>query len=148
MIHPIERKLNIKLATSFADYMFTRKLRNEVRVNMTEFTGEITFLQQVVFWMHKPNNIQLYVASIKSERVAYLLLRFSSKRCFITEVVDRAHRNMGIGSSLIDFAKTKSIMLTAEILKTNTSSLYLHEKNGFEHVKTDGSKEIYEYSSL
>lgn len=112
---------------------------------MTGFTGEISFLQQIYFWIYKPDNIQLYVALIKSERVAYLLLKFSNGKYFITEAVDESYRNIGIGSLLIEFAKTKSISLRAEILKTNTSSLMLHKKNGFEYVMEHEYKEIYEY---
>lgn len=146
MIFSSSGGLTIRPAISILDYMFIRRLRNKVRVNMTGFTGEISCLRQIVFWLYKPDDIQLYVASIKSERVAYLLLKFSNGNHLITEAVDEPYRDMGIGSLLIDFAKTKSISLRAEILKTNTSSLFLHRKNGFEYVMTHGSKEIYEYN--
>jgi len=148
MIFSTNKKLIIRPAISIFDYMFIRKLRNRVRMSMTGFTGQISFFRQIIFWLYKPDDIHLYVALVKSERVAYLLLNFSDGNHYITEAVDTRYRNMGIGSLLIDFAKTKSDRLRAEILKTNTPSLLLHKKNGFEYVMANGSKEIYEYKLL
>lgn len=145
MILSLNKEIVIRPAISICDYMFIRRLRNKVRMNMTGFTGEISCLRQIGFWIFKPDDFQLYVASIKSKRVAYLLLKMSDGNCLITEAVDESYRNMGIGSSLIDFAKTKSNTLRAEILKTNTCSLELHKKNGFKYILTYGRMEIYEY---
>lgn len=118
--------------------MFMRKLRNQVRFLMTDFTGSISILRQFQFWLKTPPEIQPYIALLGSKRVGYLLVKKTGGKFLITEVIDEKYRNLGLGSQLIDHARLIYGNLRAEILKSNTPSISLHSKNGFKFIEEKG----------
>jgi predicted amidophosphoribosyltransferase len=60
-------------AKTVADYLFLRKLRNEVRFNMTGSIDLISLKNQVKFYISQPANIIIYIAFYKNKRAGYLL---------------------------------------------------------------------------
>ena len=140
--------LRISRAKNFFDFLYTRKLRNSVRQNMTTSSKKIAYLQQLLFFLHTPPNILLYIVKLGKKRVGYLLLRKEEKTTYITEAIEKNYRGLGIGSKLITFSKEICGNLTAEILITNSSSIALHKKNGFILLEQTDRVVIYVYKTL
>jgi GNAT superfamily N-acetyltransferase len=138
-------KIDIRVATSISDYLFLRRLRNQVRDQMTNSTAPVGYLQQFRFYLNKPPNVKVYVAWMGARRAGYLLLRQESTSCFITEAVDERFRKAGAATGLVRFAQGCCADLTAEILLTNTASIKLHESAGFQFCGDDGRIALYRY---
>jgi len=126
--------------------MFLRRLRNQVRHQMTNSTASVGYLRQFRFYLSKPPNLRVYIAWMDSTRAGYLLLREESTSCFITEAVDERFRGRGVAKRLIQFAQKCCADLTAEILLTNTASIKLHRSAGFEFSGDDGRIAVYRFS--
>ena len=135
--------LIISKAKSFSDFLFLRKLRNEVRLNMTNINYKITIWAQIKFFLNQPNNLNIYIARIEGIRAGYLLLREDNGNLFITEAVDQNFRNQGIATEMIKFAKNLKIKLIAEILNSNNASIFLHEKSGFVKISKNHTISTY-----
>lgn len=104
---------------------------------MTNNANRISIAQQLRFMLTKPQQIELYVAKVGSQRVGYLLLnRVAADAVLITEAVDERWRRCGVGAAIIDFAKTKAGHITAEIRASNVASIKLHESGGFRLLQT------------
>lgn len=142
-----DNSLNILKASSLADFLFLRKLRNEVSQNMTNLTKAISIWDQINFFLNPPPNIEVYVACIDGQRSGYLLLADKEGYCFITEVVAKNYRKKGLGLTLISFAKTLRPVLIADILATNLASRKLHEKAGFTKISQNNNILRYQYSA-
>lgn len=125
------------------DFLFVRRLRNGVRMNMTGDTAPIGIWRQLRFWWRTPSGIDLYVAVIDGHRAGYLLLRKGGATTYITEAVDAAYRGRGIAKTMIRHAQGLCDDLTAEILLTNAASLRLHEAAGFVRAGDDGRVAVY-----
>ena len=134
-------------ASSLADFLFLRKLRNDVSQNMTNMTKSLSILDQVNFYLNRPPNIEIYIVSVKGQRSAYLLLRDDGTSCFITEAVAENYRNKGLALALINFAKTLRPVLTADILAANCASRKLHEKAGFIEISQHNNIIRYQYNA-
>lgn len=133
-------------ASSVFDYLFLRKLRNEVRHDMTNNTDYIGVLQQLHFYLNKPSNVDIFIARIQNVRVGYLLLRLESNEWFVTEAVHRDYRRKGVASSLLAYAKENYTSLKAEILMRNEASMRLHEAAGFVFLGSYGGIASYSYT--
>ena len=138
-------KFDIRLATSISDFLFLRRLRNQVRDQMTNSTAPVGYWRQFRFYLNKPPNVKVYVAWIDAKRAGYLLLRQESTSCFITEAVDERFRKSGVATGLVRFAQECCADLTAEILLTNTASIKLHQSTGFQCCGDDGRIAIYRF---
>ena len=135
----------IRAATSIADFLFLRRLRNQVRDQMTNSTAPIGYFRQFRFYLNKPPNVNVYIAWKSAKRAGYLLLRQESTSCFITEAVDERFRKAGVAARLVRFAQERCADLTAEILLTNSASIKLHQSAGFEFSGDDGRTAIYRF---
>lgn len=133
-------------AQSIWDYLYVRGLRNRVREHMTNDTSKVGYLRQVLFYLNRPPNVQLFVARIGGRRAGYLLLRSKGDETFITEAVDERYRRNGVGRGLVEFAKALAPMLTAEILSGNVASRCLHEAAGFAFHADDGRVATYRFA--
>jgi L-amino acid N-acyltransferase YncA len=127
------KKNTIKKASNLADFLFLRKLRNRNRHHMTRLNRKIGIIEQLVFWLKKPKNIEIYIIYSCHVRAGYLLINRDRLKTlnFITEVVDEKFRNKGLGESLIKYAKTKHSKLIADIYESNLASIKIHKKMGF-----------------
>lgn len=132
-------------AQSIWDYLYVRGLRNRVRQHMTNDTSKVGYLKQVLFYLNRPPNVQLFVARIEGRRAGYLLLRSKGGETFITEAVDDRYRRSGVGRGLVEFAKAQAPLLTAEILLDNLPSRRLHEAAGFSFQADDGRVARYRF---
>jgi len=137
---------HVRAATSVSDYLFLRRLRNQVRHQMTNSTARVGYLRQFRFYLSKPPNLRVYIAWMSSTRAGYLLLRQESTSCFITEAVDERFRRRGVAKRLIHFAQECCADLTAEILLTNAASIKLHRSAGFRLCRDDGRIAVYRFS--
>jgi GNAT superfamily N-acetyltransferase len=135
----------IRAATSIADYLFLRRLRNQVRHQMTNSTAPVGYLRQFRFYLNKAPNVTVYIAWMSAKRAGYLLLRQESTSCFITEAVNERFRKAGVAKKLVRFAQECCADLTAEILLTNTASIKLHQSAGFQYSGDDGRIAIYRF---
>jgi GNAT superfamily N-acetyltransferase len=136
---------HIRVATSISDYLFLRRLRNQVRDQMTNSTAPVGYLRQFRFYRNKPPNVKVYIAWMSAKRAGYLLLRQESTSCFITEAVDERFRKAGVAKRLVHFAQECCTDLTAEILLTNSASIKLHQSVGFQFSGDDGRIAIYRF---
>jgi GNAT superfamily N-acetyltransferase len=136
---------HIRVATSIADFLFLRRLRNQVRHQMTNSTAAVGYLRQFRFYLGKPPNVEVYIGWIGAKRAGYLLLRQESTSCFITEAVDERFRGTGVATRLVHFAQECRADLTAAILLTNTASIKLHQSAGFQFCGDDGRTAIYRF---
>src|ERR1035441_10549870 len=69
---------HIRVATSISDYLFLRRLRNQVRDQMTNSTAPVGYLRQFRFYRNKPPNVKVYISWMSAKRAGYLLLRQES----------------------------------------------------------------------
>jgi hypothetical protein len=126
--------VHISIAKSPVDFLFLRKLRNEVRQNMTNLTEHLSVWAQLKFYIFRPSNMEIYIARFKGRRVAYMLLSDKDGCCFITEAVSESFRKKNIALTMIKFAQTIRTSLFADVLVTNLVSQKLHEKAGFSKI--------------
>ncbi len=136
---------DIRAAKSISDFLFLRRLRNQVRDQMTNSTAPIGYSQQLRFYLSRPQNIEVYIAWMRAQRAGYLLLRQEPTSCFITEAVDTRFRRAGVATRLVHFAQERFADLTAEVLLTNTDSIKLHWAAGFQLSGEDGRIAVYRF---
>jgi RimJ/RimL family protein N-acetyltransferase len=128
----------IKKATNLSEFLFLRKLRNSNRHYMTGSNRKIRIIEQILFWLKKPSNIEIYIIYSFNLKAGYLLINRVKTLNFITEVVDEKFRNKGLGESLIKHAKTKYSKLIADIYESNIASIKIHKKMGFIYIGRAG----------
>jgi ribosomal protein S18 acetylase RimI-like enzyme len=141
-----DNTVEMRPAATLADYLYLRKLRNEVRLSMTNNTGRICLWQQLRFYWRKPAGIDIYIATVDGARAGYLLLREQPPTALITEAVGAAFRGRGIARRMVEYAKTLRPHLTADILETNAASLRLHRSAGFVETGQDGPVKHFRFS--
>lgn len=124
--------VEVRPATSIADFLFARRLRNAVRLNMTGNTAPIGLWQQLLFWWRRPPGLEIYMAEVDGERAGYLLLRPRGDTWLITEAVSGSFRRRGVAAAMIRFAQDRYPDITAEILAGNAASIALHRACGFQ----------------
>lgn len=142
----VDHSLKISKATSLTDFLFLRQLRNDVRQKLTNLTKHLSVWDQVKFYLNRPPNIEIYIASVDGQRFAYLLLCDKGDSCFVTEAVVENYRKKGLALALINFAKTLRPVLIADILDTNFASRKLHEKAGFIEISQYNNIVRYQYN--
>jgi RimJ/RimL family protein N-acetyltransferase len=139
-------KIKIRPASGIIDYFWLRQLRNESSHFLTGNSSNISAFKQFLFFLNTPSFIKIYIVNVNNIRAGYLLIRKDGDVCFITEVLKANFRGFGLGTSMIDFAKTLTSHLIAEILITNLASIRLHEKNGFNLISSKDNIVKYQYS--
>lgn len=130
-------KVKIRPARSLADYLFTRRLRNQVYLNMTGNPAPISLWQQLKFYWRRPAGFELFIAVFEDRRAGYLLLRPDGSTWLITEAVAKEFRGHGVATAMVRFAQSRFGDLTAHILLSNSASLRLHESCGFTRSSED-----------
>lgn len=112
---------------------------------MTNSTAPISYLQQLRFYLHKPTNVDIYIACLAGKRIGYLLLRHEGLTALITEAVDERYRRLGVAKQLVQYAQGIHANLTAEILSSNLASIKLHEAAGFTYAGDRGDVRTYRF---
>src|SRR5438067_3784616 len=125
-----EGRLSIAEAGSLGDYLFLRRLRNQVRRLMTNDTRPISLWRQFRFFLDMRNGenasqLRIFIARYGSHRAGYLLVRSGGGEVFITEAIDEKFRRQGIAKELIAFAQVRYPAIIAEIKEDNRASIAL-----------------------
>ena len=68
----------IRAATSVADYLFLRRVRNQVRREMTNDTAPIGYFRQLRFYLSRQPNLAVYICSTDQGLAGYLMLQKAS----------------------------------------------------------------------
>jgi ribosomal protein S18 acetylase RimI-like enzyme len=143
--------ITIEEATSLRDYMFLRRLRNQVRHLMTRDTAPISYLRQLRFFVSMRRkspalpSCRIFIARRGKKRVGYLLTNTVAGVTRVTEVVDRPFRRQRIGRTLVAFAQSRYPEIVAEIGAENEASIALHRSMGFLLEKQQSGTAIYRY---
>ena len=131
-------------AWTIFDYFKIRKIRNSNFQHLTGNIKKLSIFRQIVFYLLKPNFIDLYLLKNNKQTIGYIL--YNSKNSMITEVIEADQRGQGFASKGIEFIKQKyKKKIFAEIKKSNFASIRLHIKNGFVFNLEKGENEIYCY---
>lgn len=138
-------EVSIREANSFLDFLFIRKLRNQVRHLMTGDQRRLSLRQQYQFYRGGKWKGQLFVAEHGRERVGYLYLRRHGETHLITEAVAERYRGRGLGRTLVAFAIETVDDITAEIYADNEPSIRLHERLGFVKVAETARLSTYRF---
>jgi len=112
---------------------------------MTNNTARISYMQQLLFYMRKPPNVDIYIAFVGSKRAGYLLLRRESSTTMITEAVKESYRGIGVATQMVRHAQDICPDLTAEILIDNTGSIRLHQLAGFKLVSVERDVQTFRF---
>lgn len=112
---------------------------------MTNHTAPIGYVQQLLFYVRKPSNIDVYIAYLGSRRAGYLLLRHENGTTLITEAVDEPFRGMGVATRMVQYAKHLCADLTAEIRADNAASVQLHRSAGFALEAAQGDVQTFRF---
>jgi len=139
--------VQINKASSFADYLYLRRLRNLNCHNLTNDNSEITLLRQFKFYLNRPPNISIYLVRLSGKRVGYGLINQVDGNNFVTEVIEEEYRNLGLATRLILFLTAEFGSLRAVILSSNHTSIQFHRKNNFFLIENDGQFTHMELSS-
>jgi ribosomal protein S18 acetylase RimI-like enzyme len=144
-------RVTIEEAVSLGDYMFLRRLRNQVRHFMTNDTEPISYFRQFRFFLamkvksQSVASFRIFVATCGPRPVGYLLTRTIDGIAYITEAVDPSFRRQGIGKQLVAFAQDRHAEIVAEIRTENEPSIALHHAMGFVLEGQRNGLEIYRY---
>ena len=150
--------MTFRLVETIADALRVRTLRNSCRAYMTNYSGYIGLVQQILWYLRhyrparKNGSHRLYLLLNEDDRpVAYGGLSLNGSQLLITECVDSRYRRKGYGIAVLNhglgIASKEHRDLVAEIWATNQGSITLHEKSGFKLVSTriKGGKELRRY---
>jgi ribosomal protein S18 acetylase RimI-like enzyme len=145
--------LRIEEAVSIRDYLFLRRLRNQVRHLMTRDTRPVSLFRQFRFFCAMrfgvpPAGLRIFMARLDSRPVGYLLVRAAGEAgeaVAITEAVSPEFRQRGIGRALIAFAKARYPQIVAEIREDNQASIGLHVAMGFEREGSRDGIAVYRF---
>ena len=144
-------ELTIEEATSLRDYMFLRRLRNQVRHLMANDTEPISYLRQIRFFLSMKRksrsvaSFRIFVARCGAQPVGYLLTRTADGVTYITEAVDQPFRRQGVGKALVAFAQHHYPEIVVEIREGNNASIALHHSMGFLLEQQRGGLAVYRY---
>lgn len=127
---------------SLSDALAVRRIRNECRMYLTNYTGYISIPRQVYWYFtyyRRAAQTGIYRIFItrddKNHPVGYGALHRLGRELFVTECVAKKYRGQGYGQAilkkLIDIAGREKLPLIAEIRATNKISIALHKKCGF-----------------
>jgi len=134
--------MTFKPVSTLSDILAVRRIRNECRSFLTNYTGYISIPRQIYWYFtyyHKAARTGIYRIFIarnnKGIPIGYGALHRSDQELLITECVAEKYRGQGNGRAilkkLIDIAKREKLPLIAEIRATNKISIALHIKCGF-----------------
>jgi len=143
-----ETKLTIEEARSPGDYLFLRRLRNEVRGSMTNHTGHIGYWQQLKFYVatrYRPTPVTIFIARRSGRRAGYLLIRETANSALATAAVDRQFRQQGVGREILAFALRRYPNLVGQVKADNAASIAMCRSLGFEPDERAGDSLIYRF---
>jgi RimJ/RimL family protein N-acetyltransferase len=137
--------MRFELVDRLRQAMQVRSLRNACRLDLTNSRNHIGVFRQLQWYFQnyqsdkKTASYRLYLLyDEQNSPVGYGALALREEELFLTECVAPAYRGRGYGfvilQRLIEIASAERRCLMADIWATNTPSLALHKKAGFELV--------------
>lgn len=147
-MNKLDLNYKIFIAKSLNDYLYVRNLRNKNKNYMTNKGLHIGVMQQIFFWLKKDQKIDLFIFKVGSVRCGYFLIKKDTDKNYITEIVDKNHRRLGIGKLMISYAQLRYSNLCAEIFNDNLPSIKLHISMNFKKIKTRGSIDIFKWRNI
>lgn len=135
-------EIHFKPVETISDALIVRRIRNECRSFLTNYSGYISLPRQI-YWYYsyyrraaRVKTFQLFIASNRNEvPVGYGALNLMDKQLYVTECVTEKYRGQGYGSAilanLILVGKKQKLPLVAEIWANNQRSIDLHKKFRF-----------------
>jgi len=141
------KKTHFKLVNSLPEVLLVRRIRNECRTFLTNYTKHIGILRQIYWFFtyyfraQRSGLYRIFLArNQKGVPLGYGALQLKDGELLVTECVAEKFRGQGFGKAilgkLIDIAKKERRPLIAEIWASNKPSIGLHQKCGFTLVKT------------
>lgn len=136
------QEIYCKQAKTISDVLVVRRIRNECRTFLTNYSGHISIPRQIYwyfsYYRQAANSgvFQLIIASNPSRLpVGYGVLSLINKELYVTECVAEKYRGQGYGSAilkhLISVANKQKLPIVAEIWASNQNSIALHKKYKF-----------------
>jgi RimJ/RimL family protein N-acetyltransferase len=127
---------------SLSDALAVRRIRNECRMFLTNYTGYISIPRQIYWYFSyyrkavQTGTYRIFIAwDNENQPVGYGALHRQGKSLLVTECVAEKYRGQGYGKAilkeLIKISDRRKLFLTAEIWATNKISIALHKKFGF-----------------
>lgn len=134
--------MTFKPVTTLSEALAVRRIRNECRAYLTNFTGYISIPRQIYWYFTyyrkaaRAGTYRIFIARDgKGLSIGYGALYRSGGELLVTECVAEKYRGRGYGHAilkkLITTAKREGLPLIAEIRATNKISIGLHKKCGF-----------------
>jgi len=136
------KNMSFKLVNTLSDALTVRRLRNECRTYLTNYTGYISIPRQIYWYFTyykravQDGTYRVFIArDSKGLPIGYGALNRSDGELLVTECVAEKYRGQGYGyailKKLIIIAKREGATLVAEVRATNIISAALHKKCGF-----------------
>ena len=127
---------------TLSDVLSVRRIRNECRTYLTNYTGYIRIPRQIYWYFTyyrraaRAGIYRIFIArDSKAQMIGYGALHRIGEELLITECVAEKYRGRGYGrdilKKLINIAIREKLSLNAEIRATNKISIALHKKCGF-----------------
>jgi len=127
---------------SLSDALAVRRIRNECRTYLTNYTGYISIPRQIYWYFTyyrraaRTGKYRIFIArNGKNQPVGYGALHHHNEEFLITECVAGVFRGHGYGHAILkkltNIAGREKLPLIAEIRGTNKISIALHKKFGF-----------------
>ena len=134
--------MTLNRLNSLSDALTVRRIRNECRTYLTNYTGYISIPRQIYWYFtyyRQAAHAGIYRVFIardsKAQAIGYGALHHLGGELLVTECVAEKYRGQGLGflilKKLINIAKREGLPLIAEIQATNKISIALHKKCGF-----------------
>ncbi len=134
--------MTFNLINTLSDALIVRRIRNECRTYLTNYTDYINVPKQIYWYFTyyrmaaQDGKYRIFIArDDKNQPVGYGALHRHNGELLITECVAEVFRRQGYGQmilkKLINIAKHEKLPLIAEIRTTNKISIALHKKFGF-----------------
>lgn len=143
---------------TLSDALTVRRIRNECRMYLTNYTGHISIPQQIYWYFTyyrraaRAGTYRIFIArNSKAQPVGYGALHHLNKELLVTECVAKKYRGQGYGQEilkkLINIARQEKLPLIAKIRATNKISIALHKKYGFifDTTKLKSGYKLYVY---
>ena len=144
----VSDNLKHRRARNLQDYLALRALRNSGFRLLTTYPKKISLAKQFFFYLQRKEH-EIYIFTLNSHDVSYVLLSRRGLKTFITILVDPEFHGMGIGTnSIITILRyyQNNREIYAEIDRGNSGSIKLFESIGFKNISNEKKLLLYKSS--
>jgi len=142
-------KITIKPIAYWHYFEKIRLLRNKNALNMTNNSQEVSFFQQVKFFIkYFCSKSYIFIGLDEKSFLGYIYLSPHGEYYNLSIVVDSSFRRIGVGDAFFKYILPKFNLIRSEIYNWNIASINLHLKYGFQLIENDSEKSIYIYKKF